>query len=180
MKLSTGIPGARDSGTRYARRALRSDPIGAWPRIESMASASRFIEALLRLDLFDAVETTARRRETEAAEVLELQVHHRTEQEALDRLFWEAQPLHRRGTPATIANGGTSFVTTEPAPMIAPSPMDTPPMMLTLWPATRHCDATVWNMSGVRARRVWRCTRRPNRMSSGGIGTRGMLSSRPC
>src|SRR5439155_937333 len=63
--------------------------------------------------------------------------------------------LTEAGTPATIANGGTSFVTTEPAPMIAPSPTETPPMMLTLWPVhTSLPIATDWNMSGVRARRV--------------------------
>ncbi len=35
-------------------------------------------------------------------------------------------PMTRAGMPATIAFGGTSFVTTAPAPTIAPSPMVTP------------------------------------------------------
>ena len=34
--------------------------------------------------------------------------------------------MTRAGTPATIVFGGTSLVTTAPAPTIAPSPMVTP------------------------------------------------------
>lgn len=40
----------------------------------------------------------------------------------------------RAGFPATIIHGGTSFVTTEPAPTIAPSPMITPFSMIELNP----------------------------------------------
>src|SRR5262249_43816744 len=59
------------------------------------------------------------------------------------------------GMPTTIANGGTSLVTSEPAPTIAPSPTETPPMMFTLWPVQTSLPiVTVSNMSGVRDNRV--------------------------
>src|SRR5690606_26455582 len=43
-------------------------------------------------------------------------------------------PMTRAGTPATIANGGTSFVTTAPAPTSAPSPILTPARIVALEP----------------------------------------------
>ena len=58
------------------------------------------------------------------------------------------------GTPATMANGGTSLVTTEPAAMMAPSPTLMPAMTLTLWPVHTSLPIdTCLNMSGVRASR---------------------------
>ena len=39
------------------------------------------------------------------------------------------------GTPATTARGGTSFVTTAPAPTIAPSPIVTPGQTVTRAPS---------------------------------------------
>src|SRR5947209_5001343 len=41
-------------------------------------------------------------------------------------LSWTVGPLLRAGTPATIARGGMSRVTTAPAPTIAPAPMVIP------------------------------------------------------
>lgn len=38
------------------------------------------------------------------------------------------------GLPPTIEYGSTSFVTTEPAQIIAPSPILTPPRIITAWP----------------------------------------------
>src|SRR5919198_5732257 len=40
--------------------------------------------------------------------------------------FAEREATGRAGTPATIAPGGTSRVTTDPAPTIAPAPILTP------------------------------------------------------
>src|SRR5262249_2628930 len=49
------------------------------------------------------------------------------------------------GTPATMANGGTSFVTTAPAPTSAPRPMVTPATMDTLTPDEDHDSTTMRN-----------------------------------
>src|SRR5262249_60820681 len=59
------------------------------------------------------------------------------------------------GTPPTIAEGGTSLVTTDPAAITAPSPTLTPAVTLTLWPVhTSLPMVTCLNMSGVRSSRT--------------------------
>ena len=42
--------------------------------------------------------------------------------------------MTRAGTPPTVAPGGTSRVTTAPAPTVAPSPIVTPPSTTARWP----------------------------------------------
>ena len=46
----------------------------------------------------------------------------------------------RAGLPATIVHGGTSFVTTEPAPTTAPSPIVTPFKIIQLKPIQTLLD----------------------------------------
>ena len=46
--------------------------------------------------------------------------------------------MNRAGTPATMANGGTSCVTTAPAPTMAPRPMVTPGRIVALVPMSAH------------------------------------------
>src|ERR1035438_8915572 len=70
-----------------------------------------------------------------------------------------AAPLMRAGTPATTAYGGTSLVTTAPAPTSAPSPMVTPHRMVALLPMEaraftsvsshfQSASVQIWNVPG--------------------------------
>ena len=54
----------------------------------------------------------------------------------------------RHGFPPAMQYGGTSFVTTEFAPMIAPSPMCTPGITVTFWPIQTSLPTTVSPFSG--------------------------------
>ncbi|CKU47567.1 Uncharacterised protein [Mycobacterium tuberculosis] len=61
----------------------------------------------------------------------------------------------RAGTPPITANGGTSLVTTEPAPMIAPSPMVRPLFMLTREPIHTSLPITVRSSCGYSCVDTW-------------------------
>ncbi len=52
------------------------------------------------------------------------------------------------GAPATTVHGGTSRVTTEPAPTMAPSPMVTLGMTMTPAPSQASCSMTMRPRSG--------------------------------
>lgn len=56
--------------------------------------------------------------------------------------------IMRHGFPPAMQYGGTSFVTTEFAPMIAPSPMCTPGITVTFWPIQTSLPTTVSPFSG--------------------------------